>query len=69
MPHLQTGHVIKILVTSLTYSMAQQPLKRFGLPLTKDIRNLAHSLDSKIPGVENLLVRQLGRYLFYPRDE
>ena len=33
------------------------------------IRHLAQSLDSKIPGAENLLVRQLSRYLFYPRDE
>ena len=37
--------------------------------LTEHITNLAQSFDSKIPGAENLLVRQLGRYLFYPRDE
>ena len=35
----------------------------------EDIRNLAQSFDSKIPGAENLLVRQLGRYIFYPREE
>ena len=33
------------------------------------IRNLAQSFDSEIPGAENLLVRQHGRYLVYPRDE
>ena len=37
--------------------------------ISEHIRNLAQSLDSKISGAENLLVRQLGRYLFYPRDE
>ena len=37
--------------------------------IAEHIRNLAQSFDSKIPGVENLLVQQLGRYLFYPRDE
>ena len=33
------------------------------------IRNLAQSFDSKIPGAENLLVRQFDRYILYPRDE
>ena len=37
--------------------------------IVEHIRNLAQSFDSKIPGAENLLVRELGRYLFYPRDE
>ena len=37
--------------------------------IAEHIKNLAQSFDSKIPGAENLLVRQLGRYLFYPRDE
>ena len=37
--------------------------------LAKYIRNLAQSYDSKIPDSENLLVRQIGRYLSYPRDE
>ena len=41
----------------------------FEVPyIAEHIRNLAQSFDS-IPGAENLLVRQLGRYLFYPRDE
>ena len=37
--------------------------------LAEQIRNLAQSFDSNIPDSENLLVRQLGRYLAYPRDE
>jgi hypothetical protein len=37
--------------------------------IPEHIRNLAQSFNSKNPGAENLLVRQLGRYLFYPRDE
>ena len=37
--------------------------------IAEHIRNLAQSFDSKIPGAETLLVRQLGRYLFYPTDE
>ena len=37
--------------------------------IAEHIRNLAQSFDSKILGAENLLIRQLGRYLFYPRDE
>ena len=35
--------------------------------IAEHIRNLAQSFDSKIPGSENLLVRQLSRYLFHPR--
>jgi hypothetical protein len=37
--------------------------------LVEHIRNLAQSFDSKIPDSENLLVRQIGRYLSYPRDK
>jgi hypothetical protein len=37
--------------------------------IAEHIRNLAQSFDSKIPGVDNSLVRQLVRYFFYPRDE
>ena len=37
--------------------------------IAEHIRNLEQSFDSKIPGAENILVQQLGRYLFYPRDE
>ena len=33
---------------------------------SEDISNLAQSFDS---GAENLLVGQLGRYIFYPRNE
>ena len=33
------------------------------------MRNLAKSFDIRISGAENLLVRQLGKYLFYLRDE
>ena len=40
------------------------------VPYTAEhIRNLVQSFDSIIPGAENFLVRQLSRYLFYPRDE
>ena len=35
------------------------------LNIAEHIRNLAQSFDSKIPGVENLVVRQLGTYCFY----
>ena len=37
--------------------------------LAEHIRNLAKPFDSKILDSEILLVRQLGRYLAYPRDE
>ena len=37
--------------------------------IAEHIRNLVQNFDSKIPGAENLRVRQLDRYLFYPRDE
>ena len=37
--------------------------------IAEHFRNLAQSFDSKIPDAENLLVRQLGRYLSYPRDK
>ena len=37
--------------------------------IAEHIRNLAQLLETKIPGVEEFLVRQLGRYFFYPRDE
>ena len=37
--------------------------------LAEHIRNLDQSFKSKIPDSENFLVRQLGGYLAYPRDE
>ena len=37
--------------------------------IAEHIMNLAQSFDSKISGAENLLVQQLGRYFFYPRDK
>ena len=40
-----------------------------GKVLNKKHQNLAQSFGSKIPSAENLLVQQLGRYIFYPRDK
>ena len=37
--------------------------------LAKHIRNLVQSFTFKIPDSENLLIWQLERYLFYPKDE
>ena len=37
--------------------------------LAEHIRKFALSFGSKIPDSEKLLVRHLGRYLAYPRDE
>ena len=39
-----------------------------GNPLLADhIRTVTESIDSNLPGVGNPLVRQLGRYLYFPR--
>ena len=41
-----------------------------GVPyIDEHMRNIAQSLDSTLPNAKNPLVRQLGRYLIYPRDE
>ena len=60
--------VLSLVANELSRVNARSP--GFQVPyIAEHIRNLAQSFDSKIPGAENLLVRQLGRYLFYSRDE
>ena len=50
------------------YVSNRQIHEDLGVPLFADhIRNLTASFDSNLADVENLLVRQLGRYLRRPR--
>ena len=78
--HAPNSHIrrLQVLLSKCLRIIAGTPWYVRNLQLHKDlevsylpenIRNLAQSFDSKIPDSENLLVRQLGRYLAYLRDE
>ena len=57
------------LVTGAPWFLSNRQIPEdLGVPLFADhIRALTASFDSRLADVENLLVRQLGRYLLWPR--
>ena len=70
--HAANSHIRRLQVLQSAYNSGRTLVRqKFAtVPyLAEHIRNLAQSFFSKIPDLENLLIRQLGRYLSYPRDE